>query len=254
MMSSRRSLSGGTLTTYSEIFSKRFSSNLSSETSNDKDFRVEAKILLPPEIYSDQSATNLRCWSRGSASMSRIKVIPFSICFVCDAFGDSSPSFPSKTIVGSSPSLSRAKIWSMPHPGSPTNSAGALVVLSTSRSFLSLIAFSVLPSVTKIGSCGDFSREPSLIADDTVERSFCNAMGFSRKEYAPMRVASTAVSIVPCPDIMMTGIVIRPVDDHSLSRVTPSTSGIHISKSTRSGLFFENDSLACVAFSAATTW
>ncbi len=142
----------------------------------------------------------------------------------------------------------------MPHPGSPTNSAGALVVLSASRSFFSLIAFSVLPSVTKIGSCGDFSREPSLIADDTVERSFCNAMGFSRKEYAPMRVASTAVSIVPCPDIMMTGIVIRPVDDHSLSRVTPSTSGIHISKSTRSGLFFENDSLACVALSAVTTW
>jgi hypothetical protein len=60
-------------------------------------------------------------------------------------------------------------------------------------------------------------------------------MGFSRNDWAPILVASTAVSMVAWPLIMMTGMVSRPVVDHSLSRVTPSVSGIQMSSSTRSG-------------------
>ena len=46
------------------------------------------------------------------------------------------------------------------------------------------------------------------------------------KALAPYLVASTAVSMVPWPLIMMTGIVSRPAPPHSFSSVTPSTSGI----------------------------
>ncbi|RWA46711.1 hypothetical protein AU476_35540 [Cupriavidus sp. UYMSc13B] len=56
-------------------------------------------------------------------------------------------------------------------------------------------------------------------------------------------------------DIMMTGIVSCPCADHSLSRVTPSVSGIQISSSTRSGVPAARYSRACSAFSASsTTW
>ena len=65
--------------------------------------------------------------------------------------------------------------------------------------------------------------------------SFCRPIGFSRKSNAPMRVASTAVSIVPWPDIITTGIVSRPEDPHSRSSVTPSVSGIQMSSSTSAG-------------------
>ena len=60
-------------------------------------------------------------------------------------------------------------------------------------------------------------------------------IGFSRNDCAPILVASTAVSMVACPLIMMTGMLSMPVVDHSLSRVTPSVSGIQMSSSTRSG-------------------
>ena len=62
-------------------------------------------------------------------------------------------------------------------------------------------------------------------------------MGFSRKARAPILVASTAVSMVACPLIMITGMVSRPVEDHSLSRVTPSVSGIQISSRHQVGPF-----------------
>jgi len=38
---------------------------------------------------------------------------------------------------------------------------------------------------------------PARSARFTVASSFCSAIGFSRKSIAPMRVASTAVSMVP---------------------------------------------------------
>ena len=50
-----------------------------------------------------------------------------------------------------------------------------------------------------------------------------------------MRVASTAVSIVPWPDIITTGIVSCPDAPHSRSSVTPSVSGIQMSSSTSAG-------------------
>ena len=49
-----------------------------------------------------------------------------------------------------------------------------------------------------------------------------------------MRVASTAVSIVAWPLIMMTGMVSNSFVAHSFSRLTPSVSGIQISSSTKS--------------------
>ena len=78
-------------------------------------------------------------------------------------------------------------------------------------------------------------------------------MGFSRKENAPMRVASTAVSMVACPLIMMTGMVSKPLLDHSLSKVTPSVSGIQMSSSTRSYPPALRAARAWVAFSARST-
>jgi len=50
-----------------------------------------------------------------------------------------------------------------------------------------------------------------------------------------MRVASTAVSMVACPLIMITGMDSKPLLAHSLSKLTPSVSGIQMSSSTRSG-------------------
>ncbi|MNT51630.1 hypothetical protein D3C72_1886070 [compost metagenome] len=68
----------------------------------------------------------------------------------------------------------------------------------------------------------------------TALSSFCRVMGFSRNEKAPIRVASTAVSMVAWPLIMITGIVSTPAVAHSLSNETPSVSGIQMSSSTRS--------------------
>jgi hypothetical protein len=68
-----------------------------------------------------------------------------------------------------------------------------------------------------------------------------------------MRVASTAESMVPCPDIITTGIVSRPLPAHSLSSVMPSVSGIQMSSRTRSGLISLRAERAVCAFSARRT-
>ena len=88
----------------------------------------------------------------------------------------------------------------------------------------------------------------------TASSSFAVDRGFSRKSYAPSRVASTAVSTVPCPDIMMTGAS-SPVllSDHSLSREIPSESGIQMSSRMRSGRRLRRDARADSAFSAVST-
>src|SRR5687768_14267104 len=69
-----------------------------------------------------------------------------------------------------------------------------------------------------------------------------------------MRVASTAVSIVPWPDIITTGIVSWPLAAHSLSSVMPSVSGIQMSSSTRSGRPRSRKRRASPALSASSTW
>ncbi len=68
-----------------------------------------------------------------------------------------------------------------------------------------------------------------------------------------MLVASTAVSIVPWPDIMTTGIVSSALDPHSRSSVTPSVSGIQMSSSTSAGCWRCRYARASPAFSASAT-
>ena len=68
-----------------------------------------------------------------------------------------------------------------------------------------------------------------------------------------MRVASTAVSMVPWPDIITTGMVSSPALAHSLSSVMPSVSGIQMSSSTRSGRAWLRNARASAAFSASRT-
>ena len=77
-------------------------------------------------------------------------------------------------------------------------------------------------------------------------------MGFSIKSMAPNFVASIAVSMVACPDIIITGKFIAFSFDHFFNKEIPSTSGIHISKKTRSGilsLIFISASMADSAIS-----
>ena len=64
---------------------------------------------------------------------------------------------------------------------------------------------------------------------------------------APMRVASTAVSMVAWPLIMITGMSSMPCEAHSLSRLTPSVSGIQMSSNTRSGRM-RRRARACAVF------
>jgi len=68
-----------------------------------------------------------------------------------------------------------------------------------------------------------------------------------------MRVASTAVSMVAWPLIMMTGMSSRSWAAHSLSSVTPSVSGIQISSRTTSGRLAARSARAAEAFSARST-
>ncbi len=70
---------------------------------------------------------------------------------------------------------------------------------------------------------------------------------------APYLVASTAVSMVPWPLIMMTGMLSWAVAPHSFNSVMPSTSGIQMSSSTRSGRRRSRTRRAFAAFSATST-
>ena len=101
---------------------------------------------------------------------------------------------------------------------------------------------------------GAAARGAGLVSDcSTARSSFCSVIGFSRNAEAPNLVASTAVSMVPWPLIMITGIVSRPEAPHSLSSVMPSTSGIQMSSSTRSGRMRSRTARAWAAFSASST-
>ena len=78
--------------------------------------------------------------------------------------------------------------------------------------------------------------------------SFASDSGFSTKSKAPRRVASTAVSTVPWPDIITTGQPSAASADHSRSSVMPSMSGIQMSSSTRSGAWRAREARAWAAF------
>ena len=92
-----------------------------------------------------------------------------------------------------------------------------------------------------------------FIARSTVESSFCMVIGFSKKSSAPILVASTAVSMLPWPLIITTGMVSWPLVAHSLSRVIPSLSGIQMSNKTMAGRVWLRSLRASPAFSAKAT-
>ena len=96
-------------------------------------------------------------------------------------------------------------------------------------------------------------RRPASSARSTVRSSFASDSGFSTKSKAPRRVASTAVSTVPWPDIMTTGQPSVAAADHSRSSVMPSMSGIQMSSSTRSGTCRAREARACAALAATST-
>ena len=93
----------------------------------------------------------------------------------------------------------------------------------------------------------------ALITFSTVRSNFAIDNGFSIKSNAPRRVASTAVSTVPCPDIITTGHTKLSSSAHSLNKVIPSISGIQISRSIRSGEFCFRNNLASDALEATIT-
>ena len=137
-------------------------------------------------------------------------------------------------------------------PFLPVNSNAFLErAIISKRCFNSLIT-KLVPKLAKfISVFGSVSE--CFSAAVTVLSSFCSAMGFSKKSNAPIRVASTAVSMVPWPDIITTGILSNPALPHSLSKLIPSQSGIQISNNTKSGRCFNLASRAACAFSATET-
>ena len=145
----------------------------------------------------------------------------------------------------------RAQISAM-LPAALLSSSTRLLAAACSRRFFRSLSSGERANASRVS--GERVEVTScLSAFLTVCSSFCRAIGFSRKSTAPIRVASTAESIVPWPDIMTTGIVSRLAADHSLSSEIPSVSGIQISSSTKSGRFSARTRRAAAAFSASVT-
>ncbi len=86
----------------------------------------------------------------------------------------------------------------------------------------------------------------------TVRSNFASDTGFSMKSTAPSRVASTAVSTVPWPDIITTAPG-EPFSDHSFSSEMPSVSGIQMSRRIRSYSRSLRATLAAAASAAVVT-
>ena len=138
-------------------------------------------------------------------------------------------------------------------PRSPRSMRGAATCASCARRFFASASAAERPSALSV-SWGAGTDSGWRSARFTVASRRCRAIGFSRKSSAPMRVASTAVSMVACPDIMTTGMLSWPLAAHSLSSVMPSVSGIQISSSTRSGRPRSRTRRASAALSASATW
>ena len=146
---------------------------------------------------------------------------------------------------------------SRPDPSSPTSSAGEL--LGATWWICSRSAWVTLP--LPMGTARDAPwaraerrlRRPASSARSTVRSSLVSERGFSTKSNAPSRVASTAVSTVPCPDIITTGQSYPSVTDHSRSSVMPSVSGIQMSSRTRSGTWAAREVRASAASAATST-
>jgi hypothetical protein len=128
---------------------------------------------------------------------------------------------------------------SLPVPRSPVTSTlaellAAREICSTSFliGWLSPTSSPVLPLAAR-SSRASLSARWSRSAVSTAISSASVLIGFSRKLIAPRRVAFTAVSMVACPLIMMTGTSVfaaRSCDN----KVMPSPSGSCTSKRHRS--------------------
>ena len=90
------------------------------------------------------------------------------------------------------------------------------------------------------------------IAFRIVMRSLLRSRGFSRKSYAPFFIDSTAVSMLPCPEIIITGVS-DDVSDILPRTSIPSILAIFISQSTMSYVFAENISSPFGPSSARST-
>ena len=131
---------------------------------------------------------------------------------------------------------------SRPEPGSPTSSTGEELSArpAAARSRSACVALALADRARRAAAPGVRADWPLAARPHPAPAPRCAAAwssdsGFSTKSNAPRRVASTAVSTVPCPDIMTTGQSSRGSADHSRSSVMPSVSGIQMSSSTRSG-------------------
>ena len=128
---------------------------------------------------------------------------------------------------------------SLPVPRSPVTSTFALLfaaraICSSSRLIapLSPTKSPVVPAAFRNARASASARSKRS-AVSTVMRSASVLSGFSRKLSAPSRVARTAVSIVACPLIMMTGTSTFAAR-RRCSKSTPSPSGSCTSKRHKS--------------------
>ena len=99
---------------------------------------------------------------------------------------------------------------SRPVPDSPTSSSaercGASRVSSVRNCAMARLLARPAPAPARHRCCRICRlRLPASSARSTVRSSFASDSGFSTKSKAPRRVASTAVSTVPWPDIITTG-------------------------------------------------
>jgi hypothetical protein len=148
---------------------------------------------------------------------------------------------------------------SLPVPASPTTSTP--VSCAAIFSICARSAWIALPEPTRSPGAGICRRRPSFsrrswpasTAWPTTRRSLASDSGFSMKSHAPSRVASTAVSMLPWPEIMMTGHGRPPRSLHSRSRLMPSRSGIQMSSRIASGRWRRRASRAAAADSATST-
>src|SRR5581483_2604291 len=148
---------------------------------------------------------------------------------------------------------------SLPVPDSPKISTrplvGAISWICWRSAFIGMLS----PTITLFGvSCffkSRFSTRSFLASTAFFTRInvFSRESGFSRKSYAPSLVARTAVSMVPCPEIMMTsGGLSR---SRIFSRVSsPSIPGSHMSRSTTSKRPLSRTSRHSSPLAASAAW
>src|SRR5579883_2010635 len=241
--------------------------------------RARSSTASPPPIganFPDSSApTSRRCAPAGRSSTSWMNSVPSAACSMSPGWRFAPSTRPNRRLSASaSRRLLATRVTkgelarglrscrylakaSRPEPGSPmssTEEACPAICCSSARSccISLLLPAGTISAGTR--SLPDWRRRlPASSALSTVRSSFASESGFSTKSNAPSRVASTAVSTVPWPDIITTGQPSVTEADHSRNSVMPSTSGIQISSSTRSGVCRAREARAWAALAATST-